>query len=113
VTKLRIDITMSLDGFVAGPNQSVEDPLGENGERLHEWMLGLASWTESHGQTGGASGEEDDLVKETVDSTGAYIMGRNMLGGGEGPWGGHPWQGWWGDDPPFHVPVSVLTHHER
>jgi dihydrofolate reductase len=113
MTKLRIDISMSLDGFVAGPNQSVEHPLGENGERLHEWAYGLASWKESHGREGGAGGEEDDLVKETIASTGAYIMGRNMFGGGDGPWGDDPWQGWWGDDPPFRVPVFVLTHHER
>ena len=113
MTKVRIDITMSLDGYVAGPNPSVELPLGEDGERLHEWIVGLASWKESHGGSGGSNGQDDELVKEDVRSTGAYVMGRGMFGGGEGPWGAEPWQGWWGDDPPFHVPVFVLTHHAR
>jgi dihydrofolate reductase len=113
MTKVKIDITMSLDGYVAGPNPSVEQPLGEDGERLHEWIVGLASWNESHGGSGGSSGQDDELVKEDLRSTGAYVMGRGMFGGGEGPWGDEPWQGWWGDDPPFHVPVFVVTHHAR
>jgi|Tabmets5t2r1_1033131.scaffolds.fasta_scaffold20562_2 dihydrofolate reductase len=113
MTKVKIDITMSLDGFVAGPNPTVEHPLGENGERLHEWIYGLASWNESHGRSGGSTGPDDALVNEDLRSTGAYIMGRGMFGGGEGPWGDEPWQGWWGDDPPFHAPVFVLTHHAR
>jgi dihydrofolate reductase len=104
---------MSLDGFVAGPNPSVEQPLGEGGERLHGWIYGLESWRESHGESGGATGQDDEVVREDLRSTGTYIMGRGMFGGGEGSWGDEPWQGWWGDDPPFHVPVFVLTHHAR
>jgi dihydrofolate reductase len=113
MAKLRLDISMSLDGFVAGPNPTVEEPLGAGGERLHEWVFGLASWRESHGHSGGAVNVDSEVVQESIDATGAVIMGRNMFGGGEGPWGEEPWQGWWGDDPPFHVPVFVLTHHAR
>jgi dihydrofolate reductase len=112
MAKVKFDITMSLDGFVAGPNPSVEQPLGEGGERLHEWVFGLASWRESHGRSGGETGTVDDLVRESIAANGAVIMGRRMFGG-EGPWGDDPWQGWWGDEPPFHMPVFVLTHHER
>jgi dihydrofolate reductase len=111
--KLRLDITMSLDGFVAGPNPSPDEPLGAGGERLHEWIVGLAAWRETHGESGGVVNADSEVVQESIDATGAVIMGRNMFGGGNGPWGDDPWQGWWGDDPPFHVPVFVLTHHER
>ena len=111
--KLRLDITMSLDGFVAGPNPTLEEPLGAGGERLHEWIVGLAAWRETHGKSGGVVNADSEVVEESIDATGAVIMGRNMFGGGEGPWGEDPWQGWWGDDPPFHVPVFVLTHHAR
>jgi dihydrofolate reductase len=113
MTKVKFDISMSLDGYVAGPNPSVEDPLGEGGERLHEWAFGLASWRESHGESGGETGTVDDLVRESLAANGAVIMGRNMFGGGKGPWGDDPWQGWWGEEPPFGMPVFVLTHHER
>jgi dihydrofolate reductase len=111
--KLRLDITMSLDGFVAEPNPSPDEPLGAGGERLHEWIVGLAAWRETHGESGGVVNADSEVVQESIDATGAVIMGRNMFGGGNGPWGDDPWQGWWGDDPPFHVPVFVLTHHER
>jgi dihydrofolate reductase len=111
--KLRLDISMSLDGFVAGPNPTLEEPLGAGGERLHEWIVGLAAWRETHGKSGGVVNADSEVVEESIDATGAVIMGRNMFGGGEGPWGEDPWQGWWGDDPPFHVPVFVLTHHAR
>jgi dihydrofolate reductase len=113
MAKLRLDITMSLDGFVAGPNQTLEQPLGEGGERLHEWILGLASWREAHGLSGGTTNGDSEIVEESVRDTGAVVMGRRMFGGGEGPWGDEPWEGWWGEDPPFHVPVFVLTHHAR
>jgi dihydrofolate reductase len=113
MAKLRLDISMSLDGFVAGPNPTVEEPLGAGGERLHEWVFDLASWRERHGHAGGVVNVDSEVVQESIDATGAVIMGRNMFGGGEGPWGEEPWQGWWGDDPPFHVPVFVLTHHAR
>jgi dihydrofolate reductase len=114
MTQLTLDITMSLDGFVAGPNRTVEQPLGDGGERLHEWITGLASWREQHGLSGGEAGADDELHQERVAATGAYLMGRRMFSGGEGPWEDDPVaDGWWGDDPPFHVPVFVLTHHPR
>lgn len=111
--KLRFEITMSLDGYVAGPRQSPQDPLGEGGRALHEWAFATRSFRELHAMEGGATGVDDDLLAESRQNIGATIMGRNMFGGGPGPWGGAPWTGWWGDDPPFHTPVFVLTHHER
>jgi dihydrofolate reductase len=109
-----INISMSLDGYVAGPNQTLEEPLGLGGEQLHEWIFPLASWREPHGLSGGETGPEDDLVRESVDRTGAVIMGRRMFSGGSGPWESDPnADAWWGDNPPFHVPVFILTHHER
>ena len=112
--KLKLEITMSLDGFVAGPHPTLEDPLGKGGEQLHEWIFGLASWREMHGETGGERNADDDLVREGRESTGAVIMGRRMFSGGEGPWEDDPKaDGWWGDEPPFHAPVFVLTHYER
>jgi dihydrofolate reductase len=105
---------MSLDGFIAGPNRTVEQPLGDGGIQLHEWIFGLASWRESHGQTGGTKGIDDDIVKEQVAQPGAVLMGRRMFSGGEGAWEEDPMaEGWWGDTPPFHMPVFVLTHHAR
>jgi dihydrofolate reductase len=113
--KLKLDISMSLDGFVAGPNQTLEQPLGEGGERLHEWVVRLASWREPHGLSGGdAEAVDNEVVAEGLRATGAVIMGRRMFSGGEGPWADDAnADGWWGDDPPFHVPVFVLTHHSR
>jgi dihydrofolate reductase len=109
-----LDISMSLDGFVAGPNPSLEEPLGEGGERLHEWIVRLASWREYHGLEGGETGADDELAEEIVASIGAHVMGRRMFSGGAGPWEQDPKaDGWWGDDPPFHHQVFVLTHHER
>jgi dihydrofolate reductase len=114
MAKLVLDISMSLDGFVAGPNLTLEQPLGEGGERLHEWVVPLASWREPHGLPGGETGPADDLFAEGIRATGAVIMGRRMFSGGEGPWEDDPKaDGWWGDDPPFHKPVFVLTHHAR
>jgi dihydrofolate reductase len=115
MAQLRLDISMSLDGFVAGPNQTLEEPLGDGGERLHEWVFPLASWREPHGLEGGdADAVDNEVVREGLRSTGAVIMGRRMFSGGEGPWADDPnADGWWGDDPPFHVPVFVLTHHVR
>jgi dihydrofolate reductase len=112
--KLILDITMSLDGFVAGPNQTLEEPLGKGGERLHEWVYGLKSWRESHGEPGGETSPDDEIFEEHFQSVGAFIMGRRMYSGGTGPWEDDPnADGWWGDEPPFGVPVFVLTHHAR
>jgi len=109
-----LDISMSLDGFVAGPNATLEEPLGEGGERLHDWVLRLASWRDTHGLEGGETGPDDELVRATRDRVGAEIMGRRMFSGGEGAWEDDPnADAWWGDNPPFHVPVYVLTHHPR
>jgi dihydrofolate reductase len=109
-----VDISLSLDGFVAGPNQTVEQPLGEGGEQLHQWIFGLASWRERHGEPGGERNADDEVLRESVDATGAVVMGRHMFSGGSGPWEDDPTaDGWWGDDPPFGVPVFILTHHAR
>jgi dihydrofolate reductase len=113
MAKLRFEISISLDGYVAGPNQSKEHPLGEGGEELHEWVVKLAAWRESHGREGGEVNASTPLVEESLTGAGAVVMGRNMFGGGPGPWGDDPWQGWWGEEPPFDMPVFVLTHHER
>ena len=114
MSKLTFDITMSLDGFIAGPNQTLEQPLGAGGERLHEWMVGLASFRERHGMEGGETNADSEVLEESVANTGAFLMGRRMFSGGAGPWDADPnADGWWGDDPPFHVPVFVLTHHPR
>jgi dihydrofolate reductase len=113
-TKLVAEISMSLDGFVAGPNQTLEQPLGEGGEKLHEWAFGLASFRERHGLEGGEVNADSALVQESLDATGAVVMGRRMFSGGAGPWEDDPnADGWWGDDPPFRVPVFVVTHHPR
>jgi dihydrofolate reductase len=112
--KVRADISMSVDGFVAGPDADLEDPLGQGGERLHEWILGLASWRDPHGLEGGETTPDDDIVREDRASTGAVIMGRRMYSGGSGPWEQDPnAEGWWGEDPPFDTEVFVLTRHAR
>lgn len=109
-----LNITMSVDGFVAGPNRTLEQPLGENGEELHQWILGLESWREQHGREGGKRNADDELVRALLERTGAFVMGRRMFSGGEGSWEDDPnANGWWGDDPPFDGPVFVVTHHER
>jgi dihydrofolate reductase len=110
--KLKLNITMSLDGYVAGPDQSLENPLGIGGEELHDWMVSLKAWRESHGKEGGEVNASTPYVDDILAGTGATIMGRNMFGGGPGPWH-ESWTGWWGDDPPYHHPVFVLTHHPR
>jgi len=114
MSRLKMEISMSLDGYVAGPNQTLEQPLGEGGDRLHEWLFGLKSFRERHGLEGGEDNADSRLVAETVAATGAVVMGRRMFSGGSGPWEEDPnSDGWWGDDPPFRVPVFVLTHHTR
>jgi dihydrofolate reductase len=107
-------MSMSLDGFVAGPSQSVDDPLGIGGMRLHEWVFPLTVWRAMHGLPGGEVNESTPVVEESIANIGATLMGRNMFGGHPGPWDARkPWNGWWGLNPPFHHPVFVLTHHAR
>ena len=114
MTRFFLEISMSLDGFVAGPDATLEEPLGKGGERLHEWALRLESWRSQHGLEGGETGPDDELARETWGRVGAVVMGRKMFSGGDGPWESDPNpDGWWGDNPPFHMPVFVLTHHER
>ena len=114
MNRLTFDITMSLDGFIAGPNATLEQPLGEGGEQLHEWLVGLASWRETHGLAGGTTNRDSEILEEAMARNGATLMGRRMFSGGAGPWEDDPnADGWWGDDPPFHTPVFVLTHHPR
>ena len=110
--KLKFSVTMSLDGYMAGPNQSLEEPLGVGGMALHNWAFELAAFNEGHGSKGGVVNASTAIVQEMFENVGAVIMGRNMFGGGNGPWK-PDWKGWWGDDPPYHVPVFVLTHHPR
>jgi len=105
---------MSLDGFVAGPDQSVKNPLGKGGEKLHEWAVALRQWQAAHGREGGETNESSAVMEESLTNIGATIMGRNMFGGHPGPWDPRaPWKGWWGNNPPFHHPVFVLTNHAR
>lgn len=114
MSKLRLTISMSLDGYVAGPRQSVENPLGLGGMRLHDWAFELAAWRAPHGLTGGAVNESTAVIERRQANVGATVMGRNMFGGHPGAWKpDHPWNGWWGEEPPYHHPVFVLTHHAR
>ena len=112
MSSVTAQVSISLDGFVAGPNQSAENPIGEGGMRLHEWMLATESWRRNHGEEGGESGVDSEVADELLKGIGAYIMGRNMFSPGRGDWD-ETWTGWWGEDPPYHAPVFVLTHHAR
>jgi dihydrofolate reductase len=112
MSQVRFEISMSLDGYAAGPDQSDKAPLGVGGEQLHEWVIELKAWREAHGLDGGVENASTAVVERSVAGRGATIMGRNMFGG-RGPWGEAPWNGWWGDEPPFHHPVFVVTHHAR
>ncbi|MGH2812616.1 MAG: dihydrofolate reductase family protein [Actinomycetota bacterium] len=114
MSKVRAHISTSLDGYVAGPNQSMEDPLGEGGESLHDWLVALKSWRKQAGMEGGEVNVSDAVYEEVTANVGAEIMGRGKFGPpSRGAWGDDPWRGWWGEDPPFHKPVFVLTHHDR
>jgi dihydrofolate reductase len=114
VSRVRFRISVSLDGFVAGPNQSLQEPLGTGGEGLHQWVIALEAWRRRHGREGGVVNESTPVMENEVANIGATIMGRNMFGGGPGPWNKtDPWNGWWGRTPPFQHPVFVLTHHAR
>ncbi len=114
MSKLRCHISVSADGFVAGPDQSEENPLGEGGERLHDWAVSLAAWREPHGEQGGEVNESTQIMAETLENVGAGVMGRNMFGPvGGGDWEDGRWTGWWGENPPYHNDVYILTHHPR
>jgi len=112
--QLRCNLTISLDGYLAGPSQSVENPLGVGGLHLHDWAFALAAFRKAHGLEGGEINASTPIIEESTANVGAVIMGRNMFGGYPGPWRSDPpWTGWWGDNPPYHAPVFVLTHHPR
>jgi dihydrofolate reductase len=113
MSTLRFSISLSLDGFMAGPNQSADHPLGVGGMRLHDWAFALEAFQKSHGQSGRQVNASTRLVDEMFQNVGAVIMGRNMFGPVRGPWENDEWKGWWGDDPPYHMPVFVLTHQAR
>ena len=114
MSTVRAHISSSLEGFVAGPQQSHQEPLGVGGESLHDWVVQLAVWREAHGMDGGAVNASTPVMEEEIAGVGAVLMGRGMFGPpGGGPWGDDPWPGWWGEDPPYHKPVFVVTHHER
>ena len=112
MSSVTCQISVSLDGFVAGPRQSVENPIGEGGMRLHEWAFVTDSWRAQHELEGGEHNADAEVIEELFQGIGAYIMGRKMFGGGHGPWD-ETWRGWWGENPPFHAPVFVLSHHAR
>ena len=108
-----VDMSMSLDGYIAGPNDSQENPLGDGGERLHEWMFDHASGGAEQGLEGGETNRDDEIVAKSIERAGAFVMGRRMFDNDDGPWGDDPFEGPWGDDPPFGAPVFILTHHGR
>jgi len=114
MSTVKADLSMSLDGYVAGPNPTLDEPLGEGGEELHEWLLATRAWRASHGKEGGETGVDSDIAEELESGSDATVMGRRMFSGGSGPWEDDPKaSGWWGEEPPFRQPVFVLTHHER
>jgi len=110
MSQVTCQLSVSLDGFVAGPNQSLENPIGEGGMLLHEWAFATSTWREQHGLEGGQHSVDAAVAERAMQGNGAYIMGRKMFGGGDGAWD-ETWTGWWGDDPPYHAPVFVLTRH--
>ena len=114
MTRVRVEnFTISLDGYGAGPDQSLDNPLGVGGETLHDWLVSAQTWRQNHGLEGGASGVDNDFAARAARNVGAWIMGRNMFAPSRGPWTDMSWKGWWGKNPPFHGPVFVLTHHPR
>jgi dihydrofolate reductase len=112
--KLRVHgFSISIDGYGAGPNQNLHNPLGVGGEAMHEWAFATRTFRRLHGNEGGSTGVDDDFAARGFDNIGAWILGRNMFGPIRGPWPDDAWKGWWGDNPPYHTPVFVLTHHPR
>ncbi|MFD2058932.1 dihydrofolate reductase family protein [Mesorhizobium calcicola] len=114
MSKLRVNaFTLSLDGYGAGPDQDLQNPLGVGGETLHKWAWSTRTFREMFGEEGGATGTDEDFAARSFENVGAWILGRNMFGPIRGEWPDDSWKGWWGDNPPYHVPVFVLTHHKR
>jgi dihydrofolate reductase len=114
VAKLRVNsFSVSLDGYGAGPSQSLQNPLGIGGENLHHWMFGTRTFRQLFGNDGGATGVDDDFARRGFADVGSWILGRNMFGPVRGPWADESWKGWWGDEPPYHCDVFVLTNHAR
>lgn len=114
MSKLRVhNFSISIDGYGAGPNQSLENPLGVGGESLHDWMVATRTFQQTYGNAGGTTGEDDEFVARGFHNIGAWILGRNMFGPVRGPWPDDSWKGWWGESPPYHTPVFVLTNHPR
>lgn len=114
MSRLRVHaFSVSIDGFGAGPGQNVENPLGVGGMALHQWVLPTRTFRRTFGEEGGVTGPDDDFAARGFEGIGAWIMGRNMFGPVRGPWPDEQWRGWWGENPPYHTPVFVLTHHSR
>jgi dihydrofolate reductase len=114
MSKVRVlSFSMSLDGFGAGPDQSLKNPLGVNGPEMFEWFMASRAWRKMQGQEGGETGVDNSMAEASFVNLGAWILGRNMFGPVRGPWPDENWKGWWGEEPPYHVPVFVLTHHAR
>jgi dihydrofolate reductase len=114
MTQVRVEsFSVSLDGYGAGPNQDIDSPLGVGGEDLHQWFIPTRTFQRTHGESDGTTGVDDDFAARGFKNIGAWILGRNMFGPIRGPWPDSNWKGWWGDNPPYHVPVFVLTHHAR
>ena len=114
MTKLKVaGLSVSVDGFCAGPGQCLEHPLGQGGRALHEWAFATRTFQRMHGMGEGGTGVDDDFARRGFEGMGAWILGRHMFGPVRGPWPDDTWRGWWGDEPPYHVPVFVLTHHAR
>ena len=112
--KVRVNsFSVSLDGYAAGPNQSLETPLGVAGPELFEWFFATRTWKQMHGHEGGSTGIDNEWAQRGMENVGAWILGRNMFGPVRGPWPDDSWKGWWGEEPPYHVPTFVLTHHPR
>lgn len=114
MSKLRVNgFSLSIDGFGAGPDQDLKNPLGVGGEALHKWMVGTRTFRDVFGEDGGTTDTDDAFAARSFENIGAWILGRNMFGPIRGPWKDESWKGWWGDNPPYHVPVFVLSHHKR
>jgi len=114
MSKIRVSaFSISVDGYAAGPHQSLDNPLGVRGPELFGWFFSTSTWKQMHGQEGGSIGVDNEWARRGMENVGAWILGRNMFGPVRGPWPDDTWKGWWGDEPPYHVPTFVLTHHPR